>query len=105
MRHIVPALAVTAALALSACSNSGIERQKLKQESEMGYGVARTVKAYSATGEQIGEWHGNIDVEYASDKTEGGVGDTRVDLVFFDGSTATDRIVISGAAIVVTDND
>lgn len=105
MRHMTPALAIAVVVALSACTNSGIEREKLKRESEFGYGVARTVKAYSSTGEPIGEWHGNIDVEYVSEKTEGGVGDTRVDLVFFDGDTATDRIVISGGAIVVVDND
>lgn len=99
------ALALAIVIGLSACSNSDIERQRLKFESEASYGVARTVKAYSATGEPIGEWHGRIDVEYVSEKTEGGVGDTRVDLVFFDGDTATDRIVISGGAIVVVDND
>ena len=99
-------LALASSLVLGACSNSDIERQKLKQESEVGFGVARTVTAYSQSGEKIGEWHGSIDVEYASDSNpNGGVGSERVDLVVFDGEKAIDRIVISGGAIVVVDND
>ena len=60
----------------------------------------RTVTAYSSTGEQIGQWHGKIDVDYTD--SEGYM--PRVDLVVFDGSTPIDRIIISGA-IVIVDND
>ena len=100
------ALVLATTIALAGCSNSDIERQKLKNESEYNYGVQRTVKVYSTTGELVEEWHGCIDVDYAYDSSNnGGVGNTRIDLVFFDGQEAVDRIVISGNAIVVVDND
>lgn len=63
----------------------------------------RTVTAYSSTGEQIGQWHGMIDVQYLSQDVNGSTPE-RVDIVIFDGSTAIDRIIISGATVIV-DND
>ena len=88
---------------VSGCSNSDSARYQLKQESENNYGVMRTVTAYSSTGEQIGQWHGKIDVQYA-DSTSDSTKADRVDIVLFDGSTPIDRIIISGA-IVIVDND
>ena len=96
-RLIIAALLVAS---LSGCTNSDIAREQLRQESEDNYGVMRTVTAYSVTGEQIGQWHGKIDVQYTNSTSDM----HRVDLVVFDGSTPIDRIIISGA-IVVVDND
>ena len=88
------------ALAMCGCTNSDKARQQLGQESEDNYGVMRTVTAYSATGEQIGQWHGKIDVQYWQSETNY----PRVDVVVFDGDTPVDRIIISGCSVVV-DND
>ena len=94
MRTLIIAALLVASL--SGCAtNSDTARYKLKQESEDNYGVMRTVTAYSATGEQIGQWHGKIDVQYYAE---------RADVVVFDGETPVDRIIISGATVVV-DND
>ncbi|MBR3226369.1 MAG: hypothetical protein IKF78_13700 [Atopobiaceae bacterium] len=93
-------MAALLAASLCACTNSDVVRKQLRQESEDNYGVMRTVTAYSSTGEQIGQWHGKIDVDYTD--SEGYM--PRVDLVVFDGSTPIDRIIISGA-IVIVDND
>ena len=93
-------MAALLAASLCACTNSDVVRKQLRQESEDNYGVMRTVTAYSSTGEQIGQWHGKIDVDYTD--SEGYM--DRVDLVVFDGSTPIDRIIISGA-IVIVDND
>ena len=87
-----------------ACTPSDIARENMKRESEQQLGVDRTVTAYSSTGEVIGEWHGRIDVEYAHDTSSGGVAGDRVDLVIFDGSEPVDRVIISGATVIV-DND
>lgn len=84
-------------------TNSDEARYQLKRESEDNYGVMRTVTAYSSTGEQIGQWHGKIDVQYTVSSSEVQHAE-RVDLVIFDGSTPIDRIIISGA-IVIVDND
>lgn len=92
-------LIIAALIAASLAGCSSIERQQMRNQSEYGYGVPRTVTAYSTTGEQVGQWNGNIDVAYVA---EGGV--PRVDLVIFDGEKAVDRVVISGA-IVVVDNE
>ena len=99
-RLLVAALLVAS---LSGCTNSDQVRYQLKAESENNYGVMRTVTAYSSTGEQIGQWHGKIDVAYTDTSSESSYM-PRVDLVVFDGSTPIDRIIISGA-IVVVDND
>lgn len=100
----VTRVAVVASLALciavSACNNSDIAREEMRRESEDNYGVMRTVTAYSTTGEQIGQWHGKIDVQYMD--SEGYM--NRVDVVVFDGDAPIDRIVISGATVIV-DND
>lgn len=100
----VTGLVVIASLALciavSACTNSDIAREEMRKESEDNYGVMRTVTAYSTTGEQIGQWHGKIDVQYVGGESHM----TRVDVVVFDGDTPVDRIVISGATVIV-DND
>lgn len=97
-RLIIAALLVAS---LSGCAtNSDTARYQLKQESEDNYGAMRTVTAYSATGEQIGQWHGKIDVQYVGGESYA----ERVDVVVFDGATPIDRIIISGA-IVVVDND
>ena len=100
----VTGLVVIASLALciatSACTNSDIAREEMRKESEDNYGVMRTVTAYSTTGEQIGQWHGKIDVQYTNSTSDM----HRVDLVFFDGDTPVDRVIISGG-IVVVDND
>lgn len=85
---------------MAGCTNSDEVRYQLKAESENNYGVMRTVTAYSSTGEQIGQWHGKIDVAYTDTSSHM----ERVDLVIFDGSTPIDRIIISGA-IVIVDND
>lgn len=87
---------------MAGCTNSDEVRYQLKAESENNYGVMRTVTAYSSTGEQIGQWHGKIDVAYTDTSSESSHME-RVDLVIFDGSTPVDRI-ISGA-IVIVDND
>ena len=99
-RLLVAALFVAS---LSGCTNSDQVRYQLKAESENNYGVMRTVTAYSSTGEQIGQWHGKIDVAYTDTSSESSHME-RVDLVIFDGSTPIDRIIISGA-IVIVDND
>ena len=91
------------ALSLCACTNSDRVRNKMRDESEDNYGVMRTVTAYSTTGEKIGEWHGKIDVQFMYDGVDAGA-NGRVDIVVFDGSNPVDRVVISGA-IVVVDND
>ena len=88
---------------MSGCTNSDRARYALKNESEDNYGVMRTVTAYGTTGELIGQWHGKIDVQYADGSSDYTKAD-RVDIVLFDGSTPIDRIIISGA-IVIVDND
>ena len=88
---------------MTGCANSDMERYRMQRDSQYNYGVMRTVTAYSSTGEQIGQWHGKIDVQYVP--TEGsGSSLERVDVVIFDGETPIDRIIISGA-IVIVDND
>ena len=94
---IIAALIVAS---LTGCTNSDRARQQLRQESEDNYGVMRTVTAYSATGEQVGQWHGKIDVQYWQGETTY----PRVDVVVFDGDTPVDRIIISGCSVIV-DND
>ena len=101
MRKWIVAALVSAAL-MSGCTNSDIARSQLMQESEDNCGVMRTVTAYQA-GVCIGEWHGKIDVQYTYSGTYGAC--ERVDLVMFDGNTAIDRVIISGDAAVVVDND
>ena len=101
-------IGIIAALLLTLCmagcyTNSDEARYQLKMESENNHGVMRTVTAYSTTGEQIGQWHGKIDVQYSYGSSESSTMD-RVDIVVFDGDKAIDRIIISGA-IVVVDND
>ena len=97
---LMACLMLVGTLALSGCTNSDRARETLRRESEDNYGVMRTVTAYGATGEQIGQWHGKIDVQYISSTSD----HPRVDLVFFDGDTPVDRVIISGG-IVVVDND
>lgn len=97
--------AVTAVLStamLTGCSNSDQAREQLKRESEDSYGIPRTVTVYSQTGEKINSYYGRIDIEYGT--TSEGATD-KVDLVFFDGDKPVDRVVISGPAIVIADND
>ena len=86
---------------MAGCTNSDEARYQLKRESEDNYGVMRTVTAYSSTGQQIGQWHGKIDVQYGSEYSSPM---ERVDVVIFDGDTPIDRIIISGATVIV-DND
>ena len=93
-------LMLVGTLALSGCTNSDKARETLRRESEDNYGVMRTVTAYGVTGEQIGQWHGKIDVQYTNSTSDM----HRVDLVFFDGEKPVDRVIISGG-IVVVDND
>lgn len=99
-RLLIAALIVAS---LSGCTNSDMAREQLRRESEANYGVMRTVTAYGATGEQIGQWHGKIDVQYTVSSSDVQNAE-RVDLVIFDGETPVDRIIISGA-IVIVDND
>lgn len=99
-RLLIAALIVAS---LSGCTNSDQVRYQLKAESENNYGVMRTVTAYSSTGEQIGQWHGKIDVAYTDTSSESSHME-RVDIVVFDGETPVDRIIISGATVIV-DND
>ena len=88
---------------LAACTNSDRARNQLRNESEDNYGVMRTVTAYSQTGEKIGEWHGQIDVQYVcSSDTVHDMG--RVDIVIFDGIEPVDRVIISGGIVVVDDD-
>jgi len=96
------AIMVALALTLTGCAtNSDKARYEMKQQSEDNYGVMRTVTAYTQTGEQIGQWHGKIDVTYEY----GGSGAVpRVDVVMFDGSKVIDRVIISNA-IVIVDNE
>lgn len=98
MTKRLAAIALALAIVSCGCTNSDKAREQMRQEAEDSYGVMRTVTAYSSTGEQVGQWHGKIDVQY----WDGGY--PRVDVVVFDGSTPTDRIIISGATVVV-DND
>ena len=88
---------------VAGCTNSDMARYQLKNESENNYGVMRTVTAYSSTGEQIGQWHGKIDVQYTTSTSDVQHAE-RVDIVIFDGNTPIDRIIISGG-IVIVDND
>ena len=88
---------------MAGCTNSDEARNQLKKESEDNYGVMRTVTAYSSTGEQLGQWHGKIDVQYTTSTSDVQHAE-RVDIVIFDGSTPIDRIIISGG-IVIVDND
>ena len=112
LRRVWAGLAVATALcgctcALAGCSNSDAARYQMRQEAEANCGVMRTVTAYSTTGEVIGEWHGKIDVAYADGSGSEASSSSpmgRVDVVVFDGSEPVDRIIISGA-IVVVDND
>lgn len=90
-----------AQLVMAGCSNSDRARAGMRRESEDNYGIMRTVTAYSSTGEQIGQWHGKIDVQYTCDAEST---NERVDLVIFDGDEPVDRIIISGATVIV-DND
>lgn len=96
-RLIIAALIVAS---LSGCTNSDRAREQLRIESEESYGVMRTVTAYSSTGEVIGQWHGKIDVQYTDTSSESSYM-SRVDLVIFDGETPVDRVIISGATVVV----
>ena len=100
MRRLVVAALVAASLA--GCTNSDMARQEMKNKSEYECGVMRTVTAYALNGEQIGQWSGKIDVDYAYSGTC--AANERVDIVVFDGSEVVDRIIISNA-IVVVDND
>lgn len=98
-------MVVAAALALCGCTPSDIARSNMRAESENNCGVMRTVTAYSTTGQKLGEWHGKIDVQYTHDTSyKSGTAGDRVDVVMFDGDKAVDRIVISGATVIV-DND
>lgn len=104
MTKTAMATVAAACLLLCGCSESDRARSEMKNESEHGCGVMRTVSAYSATGEKIGEWHGKIDVDYVAGSSS--VGEViRVDIVIFDGEDAIDRIVISGDSTVIVDND
>jgi len=103
MRRMVIAALMAASLFVCGCTNSDMAREQLRRESETNYGVMRTVTAYSSTGEQIGQWHGMIDVEYTDTSSESSHME-RVDIVVFDGETPVDRIIISGATVIV-DND
>lgn len=96
-------MAVCACLLITACTNSDVVRQEMRNESENNYGVMRTVTAYSSTGQQIGQWHGKIDVQYTT-STSDVQNAERVDVVIFDGKEPVDRIIISGATVIV-DND
>ena len=102
MKKLIVAALIVASL--FGCRNSDIARENLRLDAEANYGVMRTVTAYSTTGEVIGEWHGKIDVQYAYDLSSGGTANGRVDIVVFDGSEPVDRIIISGATVIV-DND
>jgi len=92
---------VLLAVALAGCTETNRARYEKRMESEHGYGVMRTVTAYSSTGEQIGQWHGKIDVDYVVSDTGGGGSNERVDILVFDGETVVDRIIISGATVIV----
>lgn len=85
---------------LSGCTNSDKAREAMRKESEDNYGVMRTVTAYSNTGEQLGQWHGMIDIQYIDNEYNM----QRVDLVIFDGTEPVDRVILSGC-IVIADND
>lgn len=87
-------------LLLSGCTNSDKAREAMRKESEDNYGVMRTVTAYSNTGEQLGQWHGMIDIQYIDNEYNM----QRVDLVIFDGTEPVDRVILSGC-IVIADND
>lgn len=85
---------------LSGCTNSDKAREAMRKESEDNYGIMRTVTAYSVSGEQLGQWHGMIDVQY----TDNDYNMQRVDLVIFDGDKPVDRVILSGCSVIV-DND
>lgn len=98
MRKLVIAALIVASL--TGCTNSDRVRESMRRDSEDNYGVMRTVTAYSAAGEKIGEWHGKIDVAYIGGESY----DDRVDLVVFDGEKPVDRVIISNATVVVDDD-
>jgi hypothetical protein len=103
--HKAIAASVALSLGLCACTASDRARYEMKSESETQCGVMRTVTAYSQTGQKLGEWHGKIDVQYEYDSSyQSGTAGDRVDVVVFDGDSPVDRVVISGA-IVIVDND
>ena len=54
---------------LTGCGAS-FERSVKDFQSEYTGGLKRTVTAYSATGEKIGEWNGKIDVEMSDNKVK-----------------------------------
>ena len=86
-------------LALGGCSNSDKARYQMMEESEHNYGVPRIVKVYQ-NAELIGEYEGTIDVEYVGSEEQV----RRVDLVFFDGETPVNRVIISGNNTVIVEN-
>ena len=89
-------LLIVGALVWFTVNSSSCSRTVSRWQAEYGHGVDRVVTLYSATGEEIGHWEGNIDVEYV---------DGRVDLVFFDSyGRVVDRVVVSpGSGSLVVD--
>lgn len=80
-------------------NSSSCSREVTRWRSEYGYGVERVVTLYSATGEQIDQWEGIIDVDYDE------YGSTHADLMFFDeDGNVVDRVIIDvGAGTLVVE--
>ena len=72
-KKLITVLVLFGALAcvcvLTACT-AKFERGMKDFASNVSGGLDRTVTAYSATGEKIGEWSGKIDVEMSDNKVK-----------------------------------
>lgn len=80
-------------------NSSSCSREVTRWRSEYGYGVERVVTLYSATGEEIDQWRGIIDVDYEE------YGGTHADLMFFDeDGNVVDRVIVDvGSGTLVVD--
>lgn len=87
---------IVIALIVLVINSSSCSRTMSRWEAEYGHGVNRIVTLYSATGEEIGRWEGNIDVDYTGE---------RVDILFFDEhGNLIDRVVVTpGSGSLVVD--
>ena len=66
----VVVLAIAAAGAYSYFTSASYRRHLKDFQSDYTGGLNRTITAYSATGEKLGEWSGKIDVEISDQKVK-----------------------------------
>ena len=67
---VVVTMVVIALCAVFLGNTASFRRGMKDIASEYGGGLNRTLTAYSATGEKIGEWKGKIDVELSENKVK-----------------------------------